>query len=324
MLRTSHQTGFIPLKTELADTQVFSSVTSGTNIRVPLDVRNLYVKVWGAGGGGGAGYNTSGDIAGAGGYIEGTITVVPGEELIIRVGSGGQGGQDTSGGAGGTNGGGNGGDGNPDGPGNPVAGGGGGGGYTGVLRPGDIVLVVAAGGGGGGSGDDTAFPGEEGGEGGGNIGEDGTASTSGAVPQTDAAGKGGTQSAGGAAGTGINQIIEPTDGDYLQGGEGGFGAAISRGGGGGGGGGYYGGGGACAATQPDTGGSGGGGGSSFLKEGVLISNLTGSGMTPPNTGDGDYIAGVGVGGTAGAGDGAPIDAGGDGGDGLIVIEFLRT
>ncbi len=104
--------------------------TAGTSTwSVPTGVTNVTVKAWGAGGGaGGGGTSDAGGAGGGAGFIQGNITVIPAEDLSIRIGGGGTGGS----------------------LGIPP-GAGGGGGYSGVLRS-STPLAIAAGGGGGGGG----------------------------------------------------------------------------------------------------------------------------------------------------------------------------
>lgn len=486
MFMVTGHLGFIPQKTIPITKQVFSTPTTGQTINVPLDVRTIRVKAWGAGGGGGGGGDTSpGGNGAAGGYIESEITVVPGEQLVIRVGGGGQGSPVDSFGLGGINGGGNGGNQAITGS-NLVTGGAGGGGYSGIFRQG-IPLLIAAGGGGGGAGDggspgNPVDTGGNGGMGGGltgvpgrtgatvnnisnnsalnfdyyalatgepantvdaietwtggfltgqtntlnvatittNLGvpderygliltgvmympnpsgvvdftlrsDDGSklfiddelvidndglhaaVTVSGSVfleacihrieirffentgqsvleaqlrlpgdtvytellssdliapsfadldPQLYEAGAG-TQISGGLASSGANQSVQPTNGAFLQGGNGGTGIPSERPGGGGGGGGYWGGAGGIAADRIDSSGSAGGGGSSYTS-GKLVQTLVGIGRNPKNITDPDYISGVAVGGTQGPISGNPGSPGTNGGNGLVVIEFLRT
>lgn len=151
--------------------------TAGTSVfNVPDGVTSVIVKAWGAGGGGAAGGTQSvGGAGGGGGYVQGTVSVTPGEQLNIHVG--GKGGAGTY-------------------PGNFSGGGGGGAGRSSVYR-GATPLFIAGGGGGGGGGDNSsATAGGAGGSGGGSTGDAGSASG------TAGGGGGGTQTQGGAGGTG--------------------------------------------------------------------------------------------------------------------------
>lgn len=143
-------TGNIPLK-EVTPNKIVFSTPGNQTLLVPQGCKRLRVKLWGAGGG--SGYSDSGVPGGegaAGDFINGEISVTPGEELTIYVGGGGGGGTIASAGFGGINGGGAGG--NPDG--GVAGGGGGGGGFSGIFRKNNTVpYIIAAGGGGGGAGD---------------------------------------------------------------------------------------------------------------------------------------------------------------------------
>ncbi|MEQ9289314.1 MAG: T9SS type A sorting domain-containing protein [Cyclobacteriaceae bacterium] len=281
-------------------TQTFTS-GSGT-FEVPAGITEINVKAWGAGGGGGAGGSSgNGGTGGNGGYAEATVTVTPGENLNVVVGTGGGGG-------------------------NPVddaGGGGGGGGHSEVNRSG-TNLVVAAGGGGGGGGDNSGSGnGGAGGAGGGTTGSTGSTGGSDAV-----GGGGGTSGSGGAGGNGDE--TDGTSGGLESGGDGGTGtggtggelnggtpgdghggvAVEFYGGGGGGGSGYYGGGGGSSAVGGDAGGGGGGGGSSYVDAGeTLIAITTGFGSS---------------GGAGGVDTGSSGSAGSSGDDGLITISYTTS
>ncbi len=99
----------------------FTTVTTGTSWVVPAGVH--FIRVLLVGGGGGSGYyalNTNVGSGGAGGFVQGSIPVTPGETLTIVVGAGGT--------AGGNN---------------------GGGGRGSAIRRGSTILAAAGGGGGG-------------------------------------------------------------------------------------------------------------------------------------------------------------------------------
>lgn len=214
-----------------AQTATFNYTGGTQTFTVPACVTSLTVDVYGASGGNNGSY-----LGGSGGRVQATVPVTPGEVLEIRVG---QVGVSTS-----TS--------NP-----PVYNGGGGvysyvsagpagtgGGASDIRRaPNALVdrLVVAGGGGGGGYVN-------IGGHGGGLIGQDGIPY----ITFPNSGGKGGTQSAGGAAGVACCSC--PTYTTAGASGQGGNGSGDGAGGGGGGGG-YFGGGGSCFA--------GGGGGSSY-------------------------------------------------------------
>lgn len=329
MFMTTGLLGFIPQKRFDNQKLIFSTPTTGVNVTVPIDVRKMLVKAWGAGGGGGGGMPTAGGNGGAGSFISSEFTVVPGEQLVVRVAGGGQAPTNITlasqpGGLGGINGGGTGGDGVESGD-SDATGGGGGGGYSGVFRQG-IPLIIAAGGGGGGGGDDdvTINGAGNGGPGGFLDGIDGDFAQTISGTQTGAGGKGGTQTAGGAAGTASSQSISPIPGTFLQGGAGGTGTQW-RAGGGGGGGGYWGGGGASAGYAGNCSGSGGGGGSSYSINTIVIFE-NGVANNPVNTSDPDYITGVSSGGIGGPStlNKRDITAGLPGGDGLVIIEFFSV
>ncbi|MEQ8908787.1 MAG: glycine-rich protein [Vicingaceae bacterium] len=268
----------------LNQTNTFTYTGSDQTYNVPVNAFQLTAKIWGAGGRG----DTEDDrgTGGAGGYTEITIdaSALTSNTLVVTVGEGGNSSTGSAtygnGGAGLSGGGRNFGS---------------GGGmsalsYTTLSNPGvlsDADLVAIAGGG----GTAAAFTnaGSQAGEGGGTSGQ--VAST------TDAGGEGGggTQASGGASSGG-------NPGSFLQGGD-----AVTNGGAGGGG--YYGGGSGWIVGSNE---GIGGGGSGYVTPAASSSTTTaGTGQTPPNTGDADYVAGVGVGGDNG---------GVNGGNGLVVIE----
>lgn len=286
----------------------FSTTGSDQTWTVPTGVTSVSVEVWGAGGGGpGAGWFPQASSGGSGGYTTATMSVYPGQQLKVVVGSPGQFGSATvtygGGGAGGT------GEGSNDGS--------SGGGMSAILRGSD--LLVAAGGGGGASIGSLGVPdGVAAGPGGGATGGQDTA------PQSS--GRGGTQSAGGAAATGYSIAMcdtDPTAGSKYQGGNGGSIATgpVNSEGGGGGGGGYYGGGGGSCQDNSEVGKQNGpgGGGSGFANgPGVTGGSTqagtasTGNGQVsqPPGTSSANYVSGLGVGGSDGAG-----------GAGSVVVKY---
>jgi len=305
---------------EQTATKTVYSAAGNDTFTVPPGVTAVTLKSWGAGGGGGGGSATGGvpntrnggGPGGGGAFVQGTLSVEPGQILDITVGGGGTAGTlvTTSGQ------------------------GGGGGGRSSVYRSGTPLVIAAAGGGGGGGTNDEAAQGETGGAGGAIQGEDG-GDTNGSV-----GGGGGTQSAGGTAGTGTNTGTAGgsltggagADGRNNQGADGsgpagGFGGGAAGGqgdaagtypAGGGGGAGYYGGGGGGEAAGSLNGGAGGGGGSSFVSASVTATTTTGgSGYTPANTGDSDYESNTGAGGDGGAAGGS----GANGGSGLVVVSY---
>ena len=249
---------------------VFSYTGSTQTYTVPAGVTSITVFMWGGGGGG------SQVAGGAGAYVSGKLSVTPGDTYTILVAGGGQY-NTTIGGFGG------GGQavqyfGNEE--------NGSGGGRSAIRDSGDTIDLVTAGGGGG-SGSVYL---------GGAATWTGTAlSGSGSYP-----GRGGSQTAGGAAGN-----TNATAGTQYQGGN----ANDYCGAGGGG---YYGGGGGDN-NGIDQGGptvSSGGGGSSYTAN-LIGANGANSpdGYTAPGTSSPFYSSGIATGG----------DMGTNGGNGLVVI-----
>lgn len=233
--------------------------TSGSSWTVPTGVSSITVRIAGAVGGGGGPINipgttwqlTSDGAGGAGGLVEATIAVQPGETLVFYTGttggptgtrhSPGQGGAGYFvGGAGNT--------------GSLVghAGGGGGGASAVVLRsPGGDSPLIIAGGGGGGGGSGAAFVGYEGGQGGasGLRGGNGTGANHGNGGAISPLGSGGGRKGGGAA------------------------DSSSAGGGGGGGGGWPAGDGGGGGQPGGGGGGGGAGGSTWVDASRVVVNV---------------------------------------------------
>ncbi|MEK7134342.1 MAG: pilus assembly PilX N-terminal domain-containing protein [Patescibacteria group bacterium] len=261
--------------------QTFSYTGGSQTFTVPAGVTSVTVKTWGAGGGGATNWGGTGGPGGAGGYVQATVTVSPGENLIVVAGKGGQKG-DT-----------------------PVDNGymgGDGGGYSGVFRGSVIQSNALAIGGAGGGGSSN---GGQGGPGGGTSGLAGTSASSGGGGTQSAGGSGGNQ-AGGAlcGGTGGSNGSACGSAGYSGGGQRGVGSSNPAGGGGGAG--YYGGGGGVYG-----GGDGGGGSSYATTTATSVTNTAGSGTTPPNTSDSDYASGIGVGGANST----------NGGNGRVVISW---
>jgi len=217
--------------------------TAGTYyVTVPAGYTTMFVKLWGAGGGGtrytsgGTGTISSG-TGGGGGFTSGTLAVTPGMTFQVVVGSSGQ--QSAAPFYGG-----------------PGRGGGTyqGGGYSGIflnsISQANAMFIAGGGGGGGivisGGVCTGTNSGSIAGGGGGVAGAAGSS------------GGGGTQSAGGSGGT---------KGGILQGGSS-SNAHVDCGISGGGGGGYFGGGGGTVSSSYTSGGSGGGG------SGFAIANAT--------------------------------------------------
>lgn len=285
-----------PIYTPPPTTLRLSYTGSDQPFVVPSGVSSVTVKMWGAGGGGGApGGWSYGFAGGAGGYTSATIAVTAGETLTVVVGQGGA--YQFPNGA------------------NPNYGGGGGynvatdnrygssGGGRSAIRRGGSELVTAGGGGGGGSSrSNSPADGNAGGAGGGLVGQAGHQAWS------DVAASGASQTAGGSGGT--------SSGTYVS--DGGKPGAQFVGGavglnsyGGGGGGGWYGGGGG-AYNEPNTMGGGGGGSGYVGGSGVTSGNaVAGSGTTPPAMTDTDYLSGVAIG-------AVPAGAGGNG---LVIIKY---
>ena len=230
----------VPVRLAHAQTQTFNFVGQAQTWVVPSQVTSITINALGAQGGGNP--SAPSTAGGKGGRVQTTLSVTPGETLVIYVG--GKGGDlmgPNTAGVGGFNGGAAGGIDNVD-ANAPAAGGGG----ASDVRQGGVDLVhrvVVAGGGGGSECCEDA----NGGAGGGLVG------AAGGTAPLSTPGGGGTQSNGGAGGTGCNG--NGGSGTLGQGGLGGDGDRA----GGGGGGGYYGGGGGGGCTF----GSGGGGGSSY-------------------------------------------------------------
>jgi hypothetical protein len=262
-------------------------------ITLPLDIPEVLIKVWGAGGSAGGG--ASGAVGGGGGYATGRLTSVSssnlaGNQLHITAGGGGG----ISGGNGG---------------------GGGGGGSAVRFDNGttETVLLIAGGGGGGGGNSTGATAGGAGG------GSAGVAATS------TCGGQGGNGATGGAGATcntsnaGGSNIATPTagrdGGAAANGGGGPGGIGFGNGGdgelsgsntGAGGGGGYAGGG---SGARSGSARGGGGGASGYVLSGetgfTSASQSAGSGTAPGNSGDSDRGT-LGVGGTAAAGTGGRV------------------
>jgi len=270
---------------------VFNHTGALQTYTVPSGVTAINLRMWGGAGGGSGTVNARG---GAGAYINGNLTVTPGQSLKVIVGGGGAAG--AAGGApGGYGGGGNG----------DTSYGVGGGGRSAIQTSGGTELVDA--GGGGGCGGDALYGGcanysptlaigtNPAGAGAQGLGT-GTQSLN---------GMGGTQTAGGTVSAQAQFGGAAVQGSYLQGG-----ASAKYGGAGGGG--YYGGGGAGVINISA---AAGGGGSSYTTNALftLISGENAPGAPTvlsgaPGTSDPYYKAGISVGGYNAIG-----------GHGLVVI-----
>lgn len=292
-------------------------------ITLPLDVTDVRIKVWGAGGGGGHIGNNDGKVGGGGGFSDGRLTMVGGTSIVthdLNITAGGSGvfGVDNS------------------------SGGGGAGSAVQFDNTGTVTLIsVAGGGGGGGSQRDDSTAGYAGGGTTGEVRNVGTTPAQGicdAFSGTQAGGGGvaalgvncGTAGAndatvggnvdllnGGDGGRAETQNIGGTGGaggtGYGNGGEGGDRAAVENGGGGGGG--YTGGGGGTKNdnTSNDVGGGGGGSGFQTADGGFTsVAFETGSSETPGGNADTDR-------GSAATGGEAFPNAGASGSPGRVVI-----
>lgn len=258
---------------------------------VPSGVTSIRFRGWAGGGGGGPGTGTGG----GGAFVDSTLSVTPGETLLVVIGAGGRypsatypiygtffapGGASVLG---------------PGGSGDGSGGigaaetewGGGGGGASGLKR-GSTRLIVVGGGGGGAQ--------NRAGGGGGDDGGDGSAKD-GKAGQDTIAGDGGTTTTPGV--TGANGQDGDPSGDT---GRGGTGRA-------GGGGGWHGGGGGASDSIE---GDGGGGGGSSEDAGGTTEN--GSADTPGGATDAEWDGVAGYGGAATE----------DGQDGRVVITYSQT
>lgn len=238
---------------------------TATTFVVPATITQIFVQMWGAGGGGGAyGGWRQGSVGGAGGYSQGLINVTPGETITIRTGQRGYSRWSNN-------------KAYPDGGGASLSGGdnqyaGSGGGSSSILVPSLSANWCMFAGAGGGGGSCNGFALNSGGAGGGLIAQAGVHT---AYNSNTHNGKGGTQTAGGARGTG--DVSTGGAGAYNSGGT----HQHANNYGGGGGGGYYGGGSGAYNSNSSMG--GGGGGSGFVHASILLPmNLSGNGHVPAN------------------------------------------
>lgn len=274
---------------------MFGWTGSGQSWTVPAGVTTIYVKMWGAGGGGGShGGWSFGSPGGGGGHTRGFITVTPGQILGLVVGGGGRAVDSYQAyGGGGVR---------------SVSGnyGAGGGGYTGIfdtIISNGYELMVAGGGGGGGA--SRANAGNFGGGGGGAVGQDGSAQYDGYYSYR---GRGATQTAGGSGGG--NAGIKFAGGQANQYG-------------GGGGGGFYGGSGGSYVEDDTMAGGGGGSGWFHATRVVLGETYTASYAVPAYFWDVDLqgIAPENGVPTAMGAQPAAANQGGTGGSGCIAIYY---
>lgn len=241
---------------------------------VPQGVTKIFVKMWGAGGGGGAygGWN-QGSLGGAGGFTQAIVPVVPGETITIRCGQKGL----TRAGAYKAY---------PDGGGSATGTAdarycASGGGSSSIKVPSIPVPWCMYAGGGGGGGSVNGYSVNSGGAGGGLNGQAGVQNNYNIDGTGQNYGKGGTQTAGGAAGVGTS-ANNGQAGSLGQGGT--FQNANPYGGGGGGG--YYGGGSGAYGVNSSMG--GGGGGSGYIHSSLILAQTyTGSSRVPPFSHDPD-------------------------------------
>ena len=238
-------------------TQTFSYTGADQTYVIPAGVTSITLYMWAAGGQGTTTSNGS-FYGGAGAYIQGNLTVTPGETLTIYVGQKGPVGFGSAYKNGGFND-------------TTDQGCGGGGGRSGIARGSTNIIAVGAGGGGGGSGNGGAGGITEGNAGGGTN-----------------PGGGGTQTSGG--GAGYSEYNNGGGGDNFSGGHG-PGAY-----GGSGGDGYYGGGGGAAYGADQLGGGGGGGSSLTSALTSLVTFVSSNGYSAPNTSSQYYVSGVAAGG----------------------------
>jgi hypothetical protein len=248
-------------------TNTFTYTGGDQSFVVPTNVTSIKVYMWAGGGQGTTTINGS-FYGGAGAYVQGVLTVTPGETLTIYVGQGGITGPTFSYKNGGYNSAGD-------------AGTGTAGGRSGIARSSTNIVAVGAGGGGGGNGNGGA----------GGI-------TSGSAGGGTNPGGGGTQSAGGSAGSsgynsgGVGQNFGGGTGPSAYGGSGGDG--------------FYGGGGGAAFGSGQLGGGGGGGSSLTSNLTSLVTFVSSNGYSAPNTNSRYYrstiaAGGYGLSGTAGNG-----------------------
>jgi hypothetical protein len=297
-----HVDEYVATVVESADSPTTFSYTGSEQTFTPSGKTKFDAYLWGSAGGAGFEYSGTRGLSsgGAGGFTSGTVTISGSPSYKMIVGQGGYS-QNVTNGTTGTSFGGGG-----RGAVSSHSGAGGiGGGLSGIFLTsfthGNSVLIA-----GGGAGGETAGPDnvQVAGNGGGLTGNDGGLNSS-SGHNADGNGKGGTQSAGGAAGVG--DYPTETAGSALQGGTGGHMC-------GGGGGGYYGGGGGEHTANHGSSGSGGGSGyigHSSVSNGVTTASengtLTGT-HNPPQTSSTHYSSGIGVG-----------EAQDNGGNGKIVI-----
>lgn len=275
-MATYDLTTTIPASSDLIADDILNCTYSGSEISIELAPGRYKIEAYG--GAGGTNSRNSKYTGGEGGYSYGTISLETVTKLYLNAGGKGNNGSSSSStkNTGGYNGGGYS---------YYYAGSGGGAthvatvsGLLSTLSSSTDSIIIVAGGGGGSAAYSTSNYSSSsycgyGGAGGGESGGAGSYGTS--YSNTAYAGQGGTQTAGGAAGT--NSSRKGSAGSFGSGGNGGT-ASSSYYGEGGGGGGYYGGGGASGYE------AGGGGGSGYLS-----SQLTDSATSQGGNDDNGYI-----------------------------------
>ena len=291
---------------------IFNATGTDQTLTIPNGTTMIFVKVWGAGGGG----QFSGTLGGCGGYSSGYIQVNSGEIIKIKVGVNGKTSNGSISGS------------YPDGGESYGGYTGTGGGSSSVWRFGATdASIVAGGGGGGGSSKNSGHENDVwGGSGGGTSGLRGRAVRTyefGAWQAVDNgvghySGFGGTQTQGGDRGGNCAYWVYqqtsflPSSGSKYKGG-------FVRKGGGTGGGGYYGGGG---GGNGDYGSAAGGGGSGYIGGCLTITNgapnnpvILSSPLNsaPPNNTDFHYKTNIGIGGQGGT----------NGGNGYIILMYVN-
>lgn len=213
------------------DSIIYNLTSTTDTFVVPQCVTSISVTLYG--GQGASGQGSNGGAGGLGSKVSGTMTVTPGQVLLVSVGGA------AVGGVGGHNGGGTGGLGVNGGS------GGGGGGFTSLVDQATSLPIAFAGGGGGGGGTGcmTGVAGGNGGSGGGGNGSNGTDSPT--VNGVAGGGAGAVGTAGGAAGIGCAGFLGTPGiaGSGQTGGTGGAGQTCC-----------------CASNHTDPSGGGGGGG----------------------------------------------------------------
>ena len=195
---------------DLVATYTFNYTGANQTFTVPAGLKSATVTLYGAGG---ANNGSSAGRGGHGGYVTGTLTLIPGETLTIIAGQGGQtysSGNTTTYGGGGSSGG----------SGYSYATSGGG---RSAIQRGGVDIVTAGGGGGNGYNSGGDGGGTTGGSGGGSGGTGGTQTTGGTGANSGTVGQGGNGN--------VNQPSGGGGGGYYGGGGGGVSAAGGGGGG---------------------------------------------------------------------------------------------